>query len=280
MKTNQQNPLSSFIDNFANSLTQHEQKIKEFARIKPKEYENLHKIVEIKNLVKEFRTGKNKLKAVNDLTLSIYENQNIALLGSNGAGKTTAVEMLVGIQKPTSGLIKYLIDDANSEKENNNHSVGIQFQDSSYPQGLTVKDIIKSINLLFGNKMDANSIKQLIKIFGINEFLNSKASALSGGQHQRLNALLAIIHKPKIIILDELSTGLDIKIKSRLIKFIKQFAKLNNSTLIIVSHDINEIEELADRIVILNHGYIVYDEKINDVVKEFGTVNKCLQHFI
>ncbi|WP_084259846.1 ABC transporter ATP-binding protein [Mycoplasma elephantis] len=265
------------VDDFLNNLVEHENKTTTFDVIKKRNYD-MKKIIEISNLVKEFKIKKVKFKAINDLSLDIYKNQNVALLGSNGAGKTTLVEMIVGISKPTSGKIKYFFD--KNEENNSNGKIGIQFQDSSYPQGLTVNDVIKSVNKIYGNITDEDELKKIEKIFGIDEFLNNKAASLSGGQHQRLNALLAIINKPELLILDELSTGLDIKIKTRLMYFLKDFIKANNNTLLLVSHDINEIKTLADRIVIINKGKVIYDKTKEEAEQEFGSVEKCLDYYI
>ncbi|TPR53702.1 ABC transporter ATP-binding protein [Metamycoplasma neophronis] len=270
---------SLVIKNFLTILEEHDKEIKNNPRIEQREYP-LEKIIDIKNVIKEFKIRRKKFRAVDDLNLTIYRNQNIALLGSNGAGKTTTVEMIVGIQKPTKGKIEYFFKGNNNEKDIDSAKIGIQFQDSSYPQGLTVKDVIVSMNKIYGNKMEPSELSDLIKIFGVNEFLYNKAASLSGGQHQRLNALLAIIHKPQLVILDELSTGLDIKVKSRLVQFLKSFIKANQSTLLIISHDIKEIENLADRIVILNKGKVVFDKTIEETKEEFGSISVCLDKYI
>ena len=115
---------------------------------------------------------------------------------------------MVGLNKPTKGDIKFNYEYKSSHLE----KIGIQFQDSSYPAGLSVKNIIDFVVEVFNVKSDKDEINSLIKIFGISEFYKKRATSLSGGQLQRLNALLAIIQKPKVLFLDELSTGLDISI--------------------------------------------------------------------
>ncbi|QJG67268.1 ABC transporter ATP-binding protein [Mycoplasma phocoenae] len=274
-KINKQNAVDLFVQN----LKEHRKKTTENKPISKREYKK-EKLIEITGLTKEYKVKKTKFFAVNNIDFDIYKGQNIALLGGNGAGKTTTVEMLVGILKSTKGNIKYNFSNAHNQKKSNTSKIGIQFQDSSYPQGLTVKDVIKSVNKIYGNITTEHEMNQLAYIFGVDEFIANKAASLSGGQHQRLNALLAIINKPELLILDELSTGLDIKIKSRLVHFLKDFIKDTNCTLLLVSHDINEIETLADRIVILDHGQIVYDKTKNESIKLYGSVSSCLEHFI
>ncbi|WP_406617459.1 ABC transporter ATP-binding protein [Mycoplasmopsis adleri] len=275
----QEGHVSKIVDEFLANLEEHESETQSFEPITTKREYPLDKLVSINHLVKEFKAKGKKFKAVNDLNLDIYKGQNVALLGSNGAGKTTTVEMIVGISKPTSGSIEFYFDDG-VVSSSAAAKIGIQFQDSSYPQGLTVEDVIKSVNKIYGNITSEEELKKIEKIFGVNEFINNKAASLSGGQHQRLNALLAIINKPELLILDELSTGLDIKIKSRLMYFLKDFIKESNSTLLLVSHDINEIQTLADRIVIMNYGQIVYDRTKEEAIKEYGSLAKCLDTYI
>lgn len=273
------NKSLEIIDNFLSNLEDHEKNTIKANSIEMRQY-NLKKLVKIKNLTKEFKIKKEKIKVVDNLNLEIYKNQNIALLGGNGAGKTTTVEMLIGILKPTSGNIEYYFNDGSNHNESAQTNIGIQFQDSSYPQGLSVNDVIYSMNKIYGNKSSPEELQKLIKIFGVDEFINNKASFLSGGQHQRLNALLAIINKPKLLILDELSTGLDIKIKTRLVSFLNDYIKEIDCTLILISHDINEIEILADRIIIMNKGRIVFDALKTEIIEKYGSISQCLKEYI
>ena len=120
----------------------------------------------------------------------------------------------------------------------------------------------------------------MLYIFGIDEFYNKKASSLSGGQQQRLNCLLAILNKPKFIILDELSTGLDVTIRNKIKTFIKEYAKENNITILIVSHDMDEVDYIADRIVIMKKGNIYLDMDKSDVIKKYKTLNNCISNYV
>ncbi|WP_237022738.1 ABC transporter ATP-binding protein [Mycoplasma miroungigenitalium] len=271
--------VNPVIKNLVDQLMEHDNKVTNHPPIETREYRNYKKIIEIKNLTKSFKIKGGKLLAVNDMSLNFYKGLNTALLGSNGAGKTTTVEMVVGISRPTSGVINYLFDGVVNNKMDAS-KIGIQFQDSSYPQGLTVLDVINSVNKIYGAKTSGKELLYLTKVFGVDEFLTNKAASLSGGQHQRLNALLAIINKPELVILDELSTGLDLKIKTRLINFIKEYVKEINSTLLIISHDIREIEQLADRIVIMNKGKVVYDRTKEETIQIYGSLGACLDEFI
>ncbi|MBO7084658.1 ABC transporter ATP-binding protein [bacterium] len=182
----------------------------------------LKPLIAIKNLCMVFkRKNVGKVYAVNNISFDINYLENLAFIGANGAGKTTTVEIIAGINKPTSGTIDYNFKYKKSFQE----QIGIQFQDSSYPRGITVKNVIDFMRDAQGvdkERMSDEEFDELLDIFKIKEFYNLGASKLSGGQQQRLNVLLSLMHKPKIIFLDELATGLDIQIRHKLEEFVQQ----------------------------------------------------------
>jgi ABC-2 type transport system ATP-binding protein len=198
------------------------------------------------------------------------------LLGSNGAGKTTFVEMVMGLNKPDVGYFQYNY----ATKINYQESLGIQFQDSSYPTGLKCKDIILFLKDAYKIDISDEELQKLVNEFGIDKFYNKNARSLSGGQQQRLNLLLSIIHKPKLVFLDELSTGLDIKIRTTIKKFIKKFAKDNDMTIVIISHDMEEVDYLADRIIVLKEGKVVSDKPKKEIKSEFASIEKFLEQYL
>ncbi|MBP5783919.1 ABC transporter ATP-binding protein [bacterium] len=182
----------------------------------------LKPLIAIKNLCMVFkRKNVGKVYAVNNISFDINYLENLAFIGANGAGKTTTVEIIAGINKPTSGTIDYNFKYKKSFQE----QIGIQFQDSSYPRGITVKNVIEFMRDAQGvdkERMSDEEFDELLDIFKIKEFYNLGASKLSGGQQQRLNVLLSLMHKPKVIFLDELATGLDIQIRHKLEEFVQQ----------------------------------------------------------
>lgn len=233
-------------------------------------------LMKINDLSKTFSKGHHKNEVLKNITFSINEGENVAILGGNGAGKTTLVEILAGLNKPTSGSvdIEYEYDNSYLEK------IGIQFQDSSYPPGISVKNVIDFMIDVYKINVTKEEIKSLLKIFAIDKFYLRRASSLSGGEQQRLNAFIAIIHKPKIIFLDELSTGLDISIRTRIKEFIKEYAKENNMTITLVSHDMGEIEYLCERIIFLKNGEIYSDVHINDIKEHFQSLENFVQYYL
>lgn len=237
---------------------------------------NKKPLIEIKNVKKSFYAHGQTKEVLKSISLNINENENLAILGGNGAGKTTLVEIIVGLNKPSEGEINFNYEYNRSYLE----KIGIQFQDSSYPPGISVKNIIDFVIEIFGTKISNEELHALVKIFGVDKFYKKRGSSLSGGQLQRLNALVAIIQKPKVLFLDELSTGLDISIRTRIREFIKAYALENNMTIVLVSHDMGEIDFLCDRIVFLKDGYVAVDTSKEDILKRYGSIEKFVNTYI
>ena len=236
-----------------------------------KEKEELKQLIHIDNIYKNFHK-KEILKGVN---FTINENEHLIILGSNGAGKTVLVETIAGLIKPTSGKIKYNFDSTDL-----NQQIGVQFQAIDFPSNLTPHDVIQFNIDLFKINIEKTELNELIVAFKIDRFINQKCSKLSGGQKQRLNVLLALINKPKVVFLDEFSTGLDFLIKSQIEEFLLSYAHKNNITVVIVSHDVNEIEIFAKKIVVLSQGKIVLSATKEEVIEEFGSIRNLMQKYI
>ena len=240
-------------------------------------YESKNNIlIEVKDLSKVYKQGKRKVKKVfENINLNIYENEIIALIGPNGAGKTTLVEIISQIKKQTSGTIKFHYQ-SDDEKEN----IGVQFQDLAFPRGLTVKDFIDFQIMLSKNNISSEFLNEMLATFQLAEFLNYKVSKLSGGQQQRLNVLIAMMNKPKVLFLDEFTTGLDIAIKNEIKNFILKYAKDNNITIVLISHDIDIIDQMAQRFVLITNNKIVVDTDKENIEKKFKSVSNFLFNYI
>ena len=229
-------------------------------------------ILELNNVTKKFGS----VIAVNDISFSLKKGDRIGIIGANGAGKTTLTEIIAGIDKPTSGEIKYNYKYKNSSQE----GIGMQFQQSDYPSGLTVKDIVLFARNLRKLSISKEEIQDILKIFQMNEFYNRKVKNLSGGQKQKLNILLSIIHSPNIVILDELSTGLDISARQEIINFTDQLLAKRNMTAILVSHHISEIKALCEKVIIMDHGSIMEISYIKDIEKKHGSLETYARNLI
>ncbi|BDU67506.1 MAG: hypothetical protein TYPL_1590 [Candidatus Tyloplasma litorale] len=206
----------------------------------------------LKNVKKSFN-GKKVLRGV---SFEIKKGEKVALIGKNGAGKSTLINVLSQQLKMSEGEIRYGYA---SNRLESLELMGIQFQTLNYPEGFVVKDVIHFFNVSVEKtiRMDKQELSDMISIFGIDKFLNQKIDRLSGGQQQRINILLALIKKPKLLILDEISTGLDVESSEVIKTYIKKYLKENVKTsLLLISHLDEEIREMTDRVIILDSGKI------------------------
>ncbi len=229
-------------------------------------------LIDIRNLTKSYKSKK-VLKGIN---LTIKEGEHLAILGPNGAGKTTLTEIIATIKEPTEGKIYYSFGD---KKKKITSNIGMQFQDSSYPPTYKVIDLVNFFAKSGRNSLKKEQINEFLEIFNLTKFKSYHADSLSGGQRQRLNILLSLLNSPKLLILDELSTGLDIDSVERVQKYIIDYIAKNKITLILISHDPEEIKTLTNRIVMLDRGIIAEDRTIEDINQEFGDVETYLFDF-
>ena len=207
-------------------------------------------MIKIQNLCKRF----GNFTAVDNLSLHIKKGEVFALLGLNGAGKSTTIGILCGLIEKTSGTI--LIDNKNHEThlDEIKNIVNLSPQETAIAPNLTVFENLELIATLYGEKNKEN-ILSTIKQFSLEEKTNIMAKKLSGGQKRRLSLAMAIITKPKILILDEPTLGLDIKARKKLWEIIKDLAK--TTTIILTTHYLEEAENLANRIGIMAKGRLI-----------------------
>ena len=235
--------------------------------------------VEVRNLVKTFKSSGKKVQAVQGLSFSVPRSQCFGLLGPNGAGKTTTIEIMERIQEADSGEVLYF----GAQDRDIKSRIGIQFQKTALPDYLTGREVIKLFGSLYGiekNQM-AQSVDRVIHQCNIEEFVDRDVDKLSGGQRQRVLLALALIHDPEIIFLDEPTTGLDPQARQNFWQLIDGIKK-QGKTLILTTHYMEEAYALCDTIAIVDHGKLVtqgnpgtlLDETFQGVVFEFS-----LSHF-
>lgn len=216
-------------------------------------------VIETKNLTKSF-AGKTVLK---DFNISVNQGEVFGLLGANGAGKTTAIDCILGTKKPDSGTTRILGMDPNTERKKLFEKVGVQFQELHYQDKITVSELCEMTSALYH---DVNDYKHLLSEFGLKDKSKSIVNELSGGQRQKLFVLLALIPKTKVIFLDELTTGLDTKARRDIWNILRTL-KENGLTVFLVSHFMDEVEKLCDRICILRGGEIVFCGSVENAIK-------------
>lgn len=234
--------------------------------------ENVSKVYTKKTL-----HGAEKFYANDNVSLIIKRGERVGIIGANGAGKTTLVEMIAGLKTITSGEINYNflgMREGKSPKE----CIGLQFQNNLYPEGIKVKNILDYFINVFG--LERTKIYgEYVKVFQLSTLLNKYANNLSGGQKQRLNALTSIMHHPELIILDEISTGLDIFARHEITSFISQTLDKFHLTLIAISHNMPEIEQLCNRVVTIHKGKILFDEPLSKIIKENGSLQTYVDKY-
>lgn len=240
--------------------------------IQKESYSSMKPLVLINNISHSFEHR----NIYQNISFEIYENERLAFLGPNGSGKTLTISTIAGFLKPKSGNIEYLFDYEKTPYE----KLSVQFQDLKFPVSLTPKDLIEFAIKLSNSEDKRQEIEEGIKAFEIDKIMNTKISKLSGGQQQRINVFISMIGSPKILFLDEFTTGLDIAIKNKLQNYILNFCEKNKITLVIISHDIDCIEDMVDRIIILANKEIFIDAKVKDIVKEFGSIKNMLKKYI
>lgn len=205
-------------------------------------------VVKIKNLKKSYGT----FVAVDGISFEVKEGEIFGLLGPNGAGKTTLLECIEGLRTPDSGMIE--VDGinplANGKKLNN--VLGVQLQSSGLPMTITVKEAIE----LFSAYHKINPNHDILTKMGLNEKLNKKFKDLSGGERRRLILALAIIHHPKVLILDEPTAALDVQSRVELHELMKSLRD-SGTAILLATHDMAEAEKLCNRIAIILKGEVV-----------------------
>ena len=191
--------------------------------------------------------------AVDDVSLSINRGEIFGILGPNGAGKTTTVEAIGGLRRPDSGAISVLGLDALQHRQALRRRVGIQLQTSELPDKLRVGEALELFASFYPDPADP---ARLLGLLGLESKRQERFSSLSGGQRQRLSIALALIGRPELAILDELTTGLDPQSRRETWKLIEGIRD-EGVTVILVTHFMEEAERLCDRLALLHHGRVI-----------------------
>ena len=224
-------------------------------------------VIKIKKLTKKF---KEKI-AVNNIDLTIKEGELFALLGTNGAGKTTTIKMMSTLILPTSGEIEVLGYDVKKDSMKIREFLNVSPQETAIAYNLSVKENLEFMAGVYRIKNKDEKIKELIRIFNLDEVINQKAKTLSGGWQRKVSIAIALINNPKILFLDEPTLGLDVIARRELWNIIQKLK--GKITIILTTHYMEEAEGLSDRIGIMSKGEIIEVGIAEELVKKTNSKN-------
>lgn len=247
-------------------------------------------IISVENLKKEYKISVKKeglrgailnlfnpkfeiKEAVKGINFNIEEGEMVGYIGSNGAGKSTTIKMLTGILTPSSGKVLVNGLEPTKNRVKNNMKIGAVFgQRTQLWWDIPVIESYKLIQKIYEIPDDVyeENIKYFSETLGLKDLLHVPVRQLSLGQKMRCEIAAAFIHNPKIVYLDEPTIGLDFMVKEKIRKFIKQLNKEKNTTVILTTHDLQDIEEICTRIIIIDKGQIMFDGAIDDIRAEFS----------
>ena len=218
--------------------------------------------VSVRNLTKSF-SGR---RVVDDLSFDVQKGEVFALLGHNGAGKSTTIDLILGLKTPDGGSAKILGMDAAQNRKQVFERVGVQLQHTQYQTNITVEEACIEYASLYADPAD---YPKLLEQFGLGTLRKNFVSKLSGGERQKLSVVLALIGKPEIVFLDELTTGLDVVARREVWRTLKQLES-QGLTIFLTTHYMEEAEALCDRVCIIKLEKKVAEGTVGEVVTASG----------
>lgn len=226
------------------------------------------KVVEVKKLVKRYKN----VVAVNSISFEVNRSEIFSLVGPNAAGKTTTVEILECLRKPTSGSAKVLGYDVSKEEMEIKKRIGVMPQEFNTFERLTVKENVELIAKIYGIRPDT---KHILKTLGIWEARNRRFYTLSGGMKRRVGISMALVSEPELLFLDEPTTGLDPQARRECWDVIKELKKMGK-TVFLTTHYMEEVEKLSDRAGVIIKGKLMALDIISSLISKYGGGIKIL----
>ena len=220
-------------------------------------------------LVENLRKRYGGTVAVDDLSLRVDTGEVFGVLGTNGAGKTTTVEIIAGLRQPDRGRVSVLGLDPRRSRARVRQVLGVQLQQATLHGALTVAELIALYRSFYP---DPRPAEELLDLVGLAEQRGIRFEALSGGQQQRLSIALALAGRPRVVVLDELTTGLDPRARRRMWTSIEQL-RAEGVTVVLVSHSMAEVERLCNRVALLDAGRVVALGTPAELVARAGSVD-------
>ncbi len=218
-------------------------------------------VIEVENLRKKFSADHEALRGI---SFAVNKGEIFGLLGPNGAGKTTTMEILEGLQKPTSGHVKIFGFDAAKNRQQIKERIGVQLQSSEYFPSVTLSELIRLFASFYHKRVNP---EQFLDLVNLKDKANSLVKNLSGGQKHRFAIATALVHNPEILFLDEPTTGLDPRVRRELWQMIREL-NLKGVTIFLTTHYMEEAEYLCDRVGIIDNGKILTIDEPKNLIDQ------------
>jgi ABC-2 type transport system ATP-binding protein len=226
----------------------------------------MESIIEVKDLKKYYK----EIKAVDGLSFSLFKGEILGFLGPNGAGKSTTISILSTILKHDEGEIRFFGTDIKDNKKRIKSQLGIVPQELAIFEEISAYKNVEFFTSLYGlsGKELKNAVLEALKMVGLEDKKDSKPVTFSGGMKRRLNIACAIAHKPKILILDEPTVGIDPQSRNHILESIRKLRD-NGTTIIYTTHYMEEVEEIADRVIIMDSGTKIAEGTIAELMESY-----------
>ncbi len=220
-----------------------------------------------------FRREKLQKEAVKNITFSLTKGEFVGFVGPNGAGKTTTLKMLSGILYPTDGEISVAGFDPRKRQNDFKRRISIVMGQKS--QLWPILPAVETFRLLqkiyeVPEKDYQRRLKELTELFGVEEILNTQVRKLSLGQRMKCEIIASLLHNPDILFLDEPTIGLDIIAQKKIREFLKEYNQKAKTTIILTSHNMEDVQNLCERLIVINEGIIGYDGSLTGIVEEYS----------
>jgi ABC-2 type transport system ATP-binding protein len=219
-----------------------------------------------------FWAKKTEIPAIQEISFCVKPGERIAFIGPNGAGKSTTIKMLTGILYPTSGEIEVLGLKPWKDRHALGYKIGTVFgQRTQLWHHLPPSDTFDLLSKIYeiGTSEYQRNLSDLIELFEIGPFFHKPVRQLSLGQRMRCELVASLLHRPKILFLDEPTIGLDVNAKLKIRGLLNRLSKEYNTTLFLTSHDTADVEQVCERVIILDHGKIMHDSSLKDLKKTY-----------
>ncbi|MBO1417646.1 ABC transporter ATP-binding protein, partial [Streptomyces sp. FH025] len=219
-------------------------------------------VIEVTDLHRHYGTGAAGYHAVRGVDLTVHRGELFALLGTNGAGKTSTMEVIEGLAAPTGGTVRVLGRDPFKERAEVRPRIGIMLQEGGFPGELTAAETGRA---WAGLTSGARPVAEALELVGLGHRAGVRVKQLSGGERRRLDLAMALLGRPEVLFLDEPSTGLDPEARASVWRLVREL-RAQGTTVLLTTHYLEEAEELADRLAIMHGGQVVTSGTVAEVI--------------